>query len=313
MSRKKGTPGQFRFPKSKVSSDFWNNEFMNTRTFQLLFQQIAELAINAIEYENLPDTVDPRWIETQLFYQGFCVYFRDPIIGDLALEAALGGRLDLYNIPVERRAFSANGYQAKLTKQDSVIIYNNYLHTPGIAQAELFAYRLANVQRTIDVNVNAQKMPFIIKTSNEQKLTAKNLMKNIQGNELYVYVDEDYDMKGLEVTPTPAPYISDKLRTLYRDIWNECLTFYGYENSNQNKKERSVEAEVTAEYGWIEGQRNIMLKSRRECFDKVNKMFGTDIKVKFSSELPSLINMPDRFLAEGTEPEEIETEVVENE
>lgn len=272
---------------------FWESAVLNNRTYLDLLDRITMLALNRFEYVNLPMTVDQRWIELQLFSKGYCVYFNDEVIGNLCLSCTIGGEMGLYNEPEKRQAFASNGYTRDLTFMDSVLIYENYLRQPGVNTAELFAYRLYMIQRAIDVNVNGQKMPYIIKTTREKQLTAANLMKNIAGNELYVYMSKDFDQDDLGVIPSPVPYVSDKLRALYHDVWNECLTFYGYENSNQGKKDRSVEAEVTSEYGWIEASRNSSLAARKDAVAKINAMFGTNIEVRFRSSLPSIVNMPE--------------------
>lgn len=258
------------------------------------------------EWRNLPPTVDERFLELTLYEKGYCLYFNDEVVGNLALTCTIGGMLDVYRIPTERRAFAVNGYNKICTSQDSVLIFNNYLHTPTILTIELFARRLYEIERTIDVNVKAQKTPTLVLASEQQRLTMKNLYMQYDGNEPFIFGDKDMEFDGIKCLKTDAPYVADKLQVLKHQIWNEALTFCGIENSNQDKKERLVADEVGSNYGNIEAQRNVMLNARRQAADKINRMFGTNIEVGFRSSLNTMVNSENvsRETFEGVDEDE---------
>lgn len=268
----------------------WPSAQINNQTYIDYYQRLMEFAINMFEWRNLPPTVDERFLELTLYEKGYCLYFNDEVVGNLALTCTIGGMLDVYRIPTERRAFAVNGYNKICTSQDSVLIFNNYLHTPTILTIELFARRLYEIERTIDVNVKAQKTPTLVLASEQQRLTMKNLYMQYDGNEPFIFGDKDMEFDGIKCLKTDAPYVADKLQVLKHQIWNEALTFCGIENSNQDKKERLVADEVGSNYGNIEAQRNVMLNARRQAADKINRMFGTNIEVRFRSSLNTMVN-----------------------
>lgn len=268
----------------------WPSAQINNQTYIDYYQRLMEFAINMFEWRNLPPTVDERFLELTLYEKGYCLYFNDEVVGNLALTCTIGGMLDVYRIPTERRAFAVNGYNKICTSQDSVLIFNNYLHTPTILTIELFARRLYEIERTIDVNVKAQKTPTLVLASEQQRLTMKNLYMQYDGNEPFIFGDKDMEFDGIKCLKTDAPYVADKLQVLKHQIWNEALTFCGIENSNQDKKERLVADEVGSNYGNIEAQRNVMLNTRRQAADKINRMFGTNIEVGFRSSLNTMVN-----------------------
>lgn len=268
----------------------WPSAQINNQTYIDYYQRLMEFAINMFEWRNLPPTVDERFLELTLYEKGYCLYFNDEVVGNLALTCTIGGMLDVYRIPTERRAFAVNGYNKICTSQDSVLIFNNYLHTPTILTIELFARRLYEIERTIDVNVKAQKTPTLVLASEQQRLTMKNLYMQYDGNEPFIFGDKDMEFDGIKCLKTDAPYVADKLQVLKHQIWNEALTFCGIENSNQDKKERLVADEVGSNYGNIEAQRNVMLNARRQAADKINRMFGTNIEVGFRSNLNTMVN-----------------------
>ena len=196
----------------------------------------------------------------------------------------IGGQLDVYRIPIERTAYATNGYQARLDETNSVIIFNNYTHTNSMLDVEMYARRLYEIERTIDVNVKAQKTPLIIRATENQRLTIKNLYMQYDGNEPFIFGDKNLDMDGIKVLKTDAPYVADKLNILKRQIWNEALTYLGIENSNTEKKERLVSDEVTTNLGGVEAQRFCRLNARRQAAKKINEMFGLNISVDFRQE-----------------------------
>lgn len=262
----------------------WESALLNNRTYLQYYNRLLELAINMYEWKNLPDTVDERFLELTLFSDGMAVYFRDEILGDLCLQTMIGGNLDVYRIPIERTAYAANGYQVRLDPTNSVIIFNNYTHTNSMLDIEMYARRLYNIERTIDVNVNAQKTPVMVIGSEAQRLTLKNLMMQYDGNEPFIYGDDKLNVNALNVLRLDAPYVADKLNILKRQIWNEALTYLGIENSNTEKKERLVTDEITSNLGGVEAQRFCRLNARRKAADQINAMFGTNITVDFREE-----------------------------
>ena len=248
------------------------------------------LALNVFEWHNLPPTVDERFLELTLYDKGYCLYFNDDVLGNLALTCTIGGRLNVYRIPIYRKAFSVNGYNKDCTAEDSVLIFNNYLHTPTDLTIRLYAKRLYEIQRTIDVNVVSQKTPLLILTDEKERLTMKNMYMQYDGNQPVIFGSNTLDTNNFQVLKTDAPYVSDKLIILLHQVWNEALTFLGIENSNADKRERLVSDEVSANYGHIEAQRNVMLNAREQACEQINRMFGTDISVSFRSNMKTLVN-----------------------
>ena len=256
---------------------FCESSLLNNRTYLQYYNRLTELAISMFEWKNLPETVDPRYLEMCLFSDGMCVFFNDEVLGFLALQVAIGGQLNVYRIPIDRRAYASNGYQMNLTEENSVIIFNNYLHTNSVLDVEMFSKRLYNLDRAIDVNANAQKTPILIQCDESQRMTMKNLYKQYEGNEPFIFGSKALDVNGLKVLQTGAPYVADKLYELKVQYWNEALTYLGISNINTTKKERMITDEVTRNQGGVVASRYSRLESRRQACRQINNMFGLDI------------------------------------
>lgn len=266
-------------------TNFEESLSMNNYTYMQYAYRLMELSISMFEWKNLPEGVDERFLEMVLFTDGHAVFFKDDELGDyLALQCLINGKLNVYRIPINRRAFAVNGYQKQLTDKDSVIIFNNMLHTNSWLDVKMFAKRLYNLDRIIDVNTNAQKTPILIKGNEQQRLTLTNLYKEYDGNAPVIFADKSLDMNALQVLSTQAPYVADKIYQLKTQIWNEALTYLGISNVSFQKRERMVSDEVTRSQGGTVASRYSRLNARRQACEQINKMFGLNIECDFRED-----------------------------
>ena len=266
-------------------TNFEESLAMNDYTYMQYAYRLMELSISMFEWKNLPEAIDERFLEMVLFTDGHAVFFRDDELGDyLALQCLINGKLNVYRIPINRRAFAVNGYQKQLTDKDSVIIFNNMLHTNSWLDVKMFSKRLYNLDRIIDVNANAQKTPILIKGNEQQRLTLTNLYKEYDGNAPVIFADKSLDMNALQVLLTQAPYVADKIYQLKTQIWNEALTYLGISNVSFQKRERMVSDEVTRSQGGTVASRYSRLNARRQACEQINKMFGLNIECDFRED-----------------------------
>lgn len=266
-------------------TNFEESLAMNDYTYIQYAYRLMELSISMFEWKNLPEGIDERFLEMVLFTDGQAVFFKDDELGNyLALQCLINGKLNVYRIPINRRAFAVNGYQKQLTDKDSVIIFNNMLHTNSWLDVKMFAKRLYNLDRIIDVNANAQKTPILIKGNETQRLTLTNLYKEYDGNAPVIFADKSLDMNALQVLSTQAPYVADKIYQLKTQIWNEALTYLGISNVSFQKRERMVSDEVTRSQGGTVASRYSRLNARRQACEQINKMFGLNIDCDFRED-----------------------------
>lgn len=260
----------------------------NQRTYLQYVNRLTELSISMFDWQNLPNTIDARFLELALFNDGMAVFFKDEVMGYLGLQVMIGGTLDVYRIPITRTAFAQNGYQMKLDQSNSVIIFNNMLHTNSILDVQEMSKRLYEIQRTIDINVIQQKTPKIITCTENQRLVMKNLYAQYMGNEPFIFGDKNLDLSGIKTFDTTSPYVADKLYDLKTQYWNEALTYLGISNVNTVKKERMITDEVQRNLGGTIASRYSRLFMRQQACEQINKMFGLNISVDYREDMQVL-------------------------
>ena len=276
---------------SKRKTFFSESLDLNKLTYMQYVRRLTELSTSMFEWKNVPESVDTRYLEMQLFYNGSAIYFNDDVMGDLCLSCAVNGGFDVYGNPKERRAYSRyNNYYRILNEENSVIIWNNYIRTNSVLDVKMFARRLYNLDRIIDINANAQKTPVLVQASEKQRLVLLNVYKEFDGNSPVIFGDKNLDINGLKVFSTNAPYNCDKLYQLKTQIWNEALTYLGISNVNIQKKERLITDEVTRNQGGTVASRYSRLEARRLAVEKINDMFGTNIEVNYREDFQQIDN-----------------------
>ena len=149
----------------------------------------------------------------------------------------------------------------------------------------LYAQRIAEIDRTIDVNVMNQKSPKIIRCDDRQRLTFKNLAMQIIGNVYTIMADKNVDLKDIEVIDTTVPFVGEDLDRLKRRYKSEAMTYMGIEGVDTDKKERLIGQEVLRGMGDVEAMRFTRLTERQKAAEQINELFGLDVEVDFRSGL----------------------------
>lgn len=268
--------------KNNFSSSLAKNMLSNN----MYLRRLCELSMSMFKWEGLPDSVDVRYLEMELFLTGQALFFKDDVLGYLALGCLANGSFDVYGEPKVRRAYSRySGYNSDpFTDKDSVIIWNNYMRVPSAQDVMYYAQRLWDLDSTIDINAKAQKTPVLIQCDEKQRLSLLNAYKEYDGNSPVLFGDKNLDIKGFGVLKTDAPFVADKLYELKNQIWNEALTYLGISNVSYQKRERLITDEVTRGQGGTVASRYSRLAMREQACDRINELFGLDVSVKYRED-----------------------------
>lgn len=285
----------------KFKTLFSESARLNQATYNNYFERLTELAVSMWDWRGLPDSVDERYMEMQLYKSGSAVFFEDEVLGYLCLNMAWNGTFDVYGEPMLRRAYSGYNNYSKLLKQsDSVIIWNNYMRTNTEPSMRLYAYMLYNLDRVAMVNANAQKTPVLVEATEQQRLTMLNLYKEFDGNAPFIFGNKSINTNSLKALSTQAPFVADKVYTLKTQIWNEALTALGISNVNFMKKERMITDEVSRAMGGTLASRRSREGMRKKAAKKISKMFGLDVQVDYAGEFDGeMLSMPNSGGVQG--------------
>ena len=272
MARKFSLWGLITKPKKELS--------YNNLSLVNYFLWLKGLAVSMFEWQDLPPTVNARYLEEALFTDGKLLFFKDETKGFLALKCSAHSDVNVYGEPLKYFVNEYN-YSNTVSAHESVLIRNNDLEYATQYQVAAFAHRLNNTERTIDINMNAQKTPVLILCDDKQLLTVKNIYAKYEGNTPVIIADKNvFTPESFRVLKTDAPYIIDKLDVHKMNLWNEALTYLGINNANTDKRERLIVDEVNANKEHVNMNAAFMLKAREKACEEINNMFGLNVSVR---------------------------------
>ena len=268
---------------------------INDKTLFDYQDRLRMLATSLFTWEGLDEVAGigaSRFLEQVLFEDGRACFVQDPELGFMALRCNPSDKVNVYNLPIRVNAFSFQ-YNKHYPFDEIVYIMNNEIQKPTLRALELFCYRLYETERTIDVNLIAQKTPVLIEGDSKSILTLKNVYMQYSGNTPFIFGNKQFDISNkLNVLKTDAPYIVDKLDVHKHQIFNDALTVLGIDNANTDKKERLITNEVESNEQLINYYLNCWYKTRKYACDQINDKFfngNEQVKVVLNKDVYELL------------------------
>lgn len=288
---------------------------VNNQTYIDYLDRLKLIATSLFTWENLDEIAGfgaSDSLENYLYSYGKACFVKDRDLGFMILKANPSDKLNIYNLPEMINAWSI-GYSKNYHLDDIVLIKNNKLMRPTVDSTQLFAYRLYEVQRTIDTNIQAQKTPVLIEGDPKARLTLMNLYEQYSGNIPFIFGNKDFNVnKHINVLKTDAPYLADKLRLEKHEIFNECLTYLGINNANTDKKERLITDEVESNNELINYYLNCFYLTRKQAEDMINNKFLKDnelkVKVKLNQDVLNMLDLTEEDIVNNNLNEEVNYE-----
>lgn len=256
----------------------------NNMTFSYYYYKLMLIARALFEWESLPNNMDERWIEKYLFTSGKCIFFNDPTMGFMVAGLAQQGSINCYGDPTTvypvAENYVYNGPKL-INGENCYVIRNNDLMLPEFPIVRHYAFKLCNIDRAIDVNIEAQKTPIIVRCSDKQKLSLKNAINQRRDNEPVIWTTDQANIADMvDTLQISAPPVFKDLQTQKHMILNEVFTDFGINNANMDKRERMVANEVEANNEQVKASEDVLLKAREEACKNINRIFGLNISVK---------------------------------
>ena len=163
---------------------------------------------------------------------------------------------------------------------DGVPIWSNYLRVPDWDVVEIYASKMAETDRTIEINKLAMRHPFLIACEEEQRTSMANMFRQVQEGQPVIWGTELLGATVNEKVQVFNMGIHEQtilnLSIMKSREWNECMTYLGINNSNQDKRERLVADEVAANDDQISAFQDVALNERRKAADAINRLWGAE-------------------------------------
>ena len=273
------------------------------KNYRRIYDYYKMLALNMFTWENLPETMDSRYIENALYEHGLCLVNDDKDLGLISVPCSYGANM---NINGESTEVITSGYNyvktIKYINNDScVLIRNNDLAKATRDYIANYAERMLEVEMCIRANINQQKFPWFINATEKTKKSLQLIFDKVENFEPFILANREIMGEApLEVLTMSTPYVADKLNSYKYELEREILSFLSL-NNNFEKKERLLTDEVNSNNDFIHTNAMLMYKVRLQACEQINKKFGLNVRV-----LPNKEMISKYYVEEETEVEENE-------
>lgn len=254
------------------------SDLLNDLTFRTIYNKYRLIAMNAFEWKGLPDGIEARHIERELFMNGKAIFFRDPAMGFMCLRCVDERGINVYGEPLYYRA-QGFGYNQRFSADDCVIIENNINREATDPFIMFYTNKLTEAERTMDVNVKANKTPVVFACDDNDILSFKAIFQQVDGNVPAIYADKRMNLDAIGVFDTKVKFLCNELMDYKKSVENELLTFLGINNIAQDKKERLITDEAESNDQLIESFADLQLEARKRACEEINKMYGLNVSV----------------------------------
>lgn len=275
---------------------------ITSRQTQLMYRrQLITLAENVFEFLNLPEYIDVAYLNRTLVYQGALAFFKDDVLGVIALPFDVIGSLDIYGRPINIMARSANGQYFRRLSNDTlnpkhkaedefVIMYDNNGRYPLFEDINQIADRIALCVRTEDINIFQQRTPRYWLTDKDNELSVRNALNDYEGMMENVLAYKTLDIDNLSKVEAPAPFVTDKIDDHLEKLWAEFYRLIGVSNLREQKKERLIVDEMSASLGGTIASRYSRFEPREKAVLEINQKWGLNIEVRYYDGEPTTEN-----------------------
>lgn len=254
------------------------SDLLNDLTFRVLYDKFRLVAVNAFEWHNLPEGILERHIERWLFDRGYAIFYNDKKYGLTCLECHPGGQYNYLHDPLTYRAVGF-GFTVEVPAQECVIIENNKLRLATRDFVMFYVNKLAEAERTMDVNVKANKTPVVVLCDDKDVLSFKRIFQMVDGNVPAIFADRALNMDAVNALDLKVQFLGNELMDYKKSVENELLTFMGINNPAVDKAERLITDEANSNNQLIQSFFDLQLEARERACEEINAMFGLNISV----------------------------------
>jgi hypothetical protein len=279
MSSHKRASGASEIYSNHLFGKGFNNNPANTRTgtIERMYHRIlTELATNRFKWDGLPDSIDVRFLEMKLFYKALAVFYFDKEYDQyLALDGTGTSYVNMLDNPTAFQVIGNHFVGKTISAKNCVPIWANYVRMPDIDIVQIYSHKLANLDRSVEINSANARQTKVIVSSENQRLTTTNISRQIdEGVNNIAVAGAMQDLAFIQALDLGVnPDTIEKLHIVRTRLWNECMGLMGLENSNQDKTERLVSGEADANNDQTSAMRYVNLNARRIAATAINKKY----------------------------------------
>lgn len=255
------------------------------KMLQALTFQMLNKTTKIFRYDNLPDTIEEKDLETLLQVNGFAIWHK---VDDklYVFTGGLGGEPNVYYLPtIATVANPALNYSKNLKiGEECVVMQNDYYYQGLMPLFNKYGNLLVEAELSLKYAILNARIPALIQADNENSLRSAQdfIQKVIDGKDYGIISNKEF----FDGVRTQDFHKSSSIKDLIEAIQYIKGSWYneiGLNAAFNMKREAINEAEATLNEDILYPNLDTMLECRRIALEKVNQMYGTNITVDFDS------------------------------
>lgn len=261
----------------------------NTALVEYYTRYLFQKVISVFEFEGLPEEWADNYFKYVLFGYGVIAVIYTDKYGVICQDCGLSG-FDVFYQPT--RCIIANPHLPGLKEfkihENCEIIKLQPDYGSVMDLVTTYADLMALALETTGANLLNSKLSFVFFAQNKTAAESfKKLYDRIASSEPMSVIDKNLLLEDgspawqMFTQNVGQNYVTDKLLNDMKTLEDQFNTVIGVPNANTQKRERMITDEVNANNVDTQCRVNLWLETMNKDIEQVNKMFGTDIKVKY--------------------------------
>lgn len=272
-----------RIPQSNVALK--NQQFMRYQVYKRKwFSYIEKICLTRMKWNNLPETVDERFLERVLMRHGKAVFYKADDDLYLATKVFTQDTPDLYDNYHKFTSIGSN-WQQQLPEGDGVLIWDSMTRKPYLDILNVFSEDLAELDQLIHLN-NKQQRWGVILTGNETNLKDQHrIIQDLDsGQPVIIGLKEIAEYVEVKKIDLSVPYLAKDFHENQALRLSELYLQLGIINIPKDKEQYMNYSETSMTNDAISRVREDLLLPRQQACDAINKMYGLDISVEWRND-----------------------------
>lgn len=254
--------------------------------------QLLNSIIGMIEYDNVPDGLEMKFVELYKILHGICGITKDSKGNFTAFIGGHSNQVNNYGLGTHFvGADAVESYDFEINK-NGVVAWNNKLGISDIEHINMISDNLTELKTSLDYNIMyARYNPLISVKDAKTKTALDTALKNTRDgvpttflSNLSMALDE-FGVKDIELINICDVKNSDKLQYLYKafdDTFRHFYNVYGISLSTTSKMAQQNDSEINQTNALAMLYPLERLKCSNDMCNELNQIYGTNMTAHFS-------------------------------
>lgn len=243
---------------------------------------IEKLMLSRVKWNNLPDTIDERFLERVLMRYGKAVFYS---IDDLFLATRVmtTDQPDLYDNYHRFQSIGTN-WNYTVPEGEGVLIWDSMTRRPYYDLISTYAEDLAELEQTAHLNRRQQRWAVIITGDEVNLRDRQRILQEIETGQPVILgsnTNANLEVKKVDLT---VPYLAADFHDDKAKMLSELYLQLGIINIPKDKPQYMNLEETGIANDAVSRIREDILIPRKQACDAINDMYGLDISVEWRTE-----------------------------